>query len=261
MRKIINVLKWMLIILFIVVSIIYFGVYPWIKSKFTADDVYVARKDQFVQLFSSAELEFMAEYYEFSYDAGGRSSNNVVKYVECGFLVYKLNKKTSDYLMETKGVKEINQYFDDKMKYQEDEKLNAKKKYINIKNLYLTDYDVIISYYKKNRIQFINSNNGFKKLNYNWVAHHISPMSLMNKKLNCIYDNNDYYRSSDYKKYGIYDYFATQLTRIYPYYFNFKSMKWYKKQIKDESGFYIVDPYSDMVYVLQPKHNRIFKLY
>lgn len=69
----------------------------------------------------------MAEYYEFSYDAGGESGNNVVKYVECGFLVYKLNKQVSEYLIKTKGVKEINQYFNDKIKYQEDEKLNAKK--------------------------------------------------------------------------------------------------------------------------------------
>lgn len=261
MRKIINIFKWMLIILFIIVLIIYFGLYPWIKSKFTADDVDAARKDKFVQLFSGAELEFIAEYFEFSYDAGGRSANNVVKYVECGFSVYKLNKKASEYLMETKGVKEINQYFDNKIKYHEDEKLNAEKKYSNVKNLDLKGYDVIISYYKKNRIQFLSDNKGFKKLNYNRVIYEITPMSLISKKLNCIYDNNGYYRGSEYKKYGIYDYFATQLTRIYPYYFNFKSMKWYEKQIKDETGFYIVDPYSDIVYVLQPKNNRIFKLY
>ena len=59
MRKIINVLKWMLIIFFIAVLIIYFGLYPWIKSKFTADDVDVARKDKFVQLFSGTELEWL----------------------------------------------------------------------------------------------------------------------------------------------------------------------------------------------------------
>ena len=115
--------------------------------------------------------------------------------------------------------------------------------------------------YKKNRIQFMSDSHNLKDLNYDWVAHDISPVSLINKKLNCIYDNDGYYKSSGYNKYGIYDYFVTQLTRIYPYYFNFKSMGWYKKQIEDGSGFYIVDPYSDMVYVLQPKHNRIFKLY
>ncbi|MCH7312195.1 hypothetical protein [Acinetobacter sp. ANC 4805] len=139
----------MLIILFIIVSIIYFGLYPWVKSKFTAGDVDVTRKDKFIQLFSGAELEFMAEYYEFSYDAGGESGNNVIKYVECGFFVYKLNKQVSEYLIKTKGVKEINQYFDDKIKYQEDEKLNAKKIYINIKNLDLRNYDAIISFYEK----------------------------------------------------------------------------------------------------------------
>ena len=56
MRKIISVLKWLLIILFIIVSIIYFGLYPWIKSKFTTDDVDVARKDEFIQLFPGAKL-------------------------------------------------------------------------------------------------------------------------------------------------------------------------------------------------------------
>ncbi len=107
----------------------------------------------------------------------------------------------------------------------------------------------------------MSDSSGFENLNYDLVVYNISPISLINKKLNCIYDNSDYYRGSEYKKYGIYDYFETQLTNIYPYYFNFKSVEWYKKQVEDGSDFYIVDPYSDIVYVLQPKHNRIFKLY
>ena len=69
--------------------------------------------------------------------------------MECGFLVYKLNKKESDYLMETKGVKEINQYFDDKIKFQEDNKLNVEKKNLNIRGLDLRNYNIIISFYKK----------------------------------------------------------------------------------------------------------------
>ena len=51
--------------------------------------------------------------------------------------------------METKGVKEINQYFDDKIKFQEDNKLNVEKKNLNIRGLDLRNYNIIISFYKK----------------------------------------------------------------------------------------------------------------
>ena len=112
MRKIISVLKWLLIILFIIVSIIYFGLYPWIKSKFTTDDVDVARKDEFIQLFPGAKLEFMGVFLERIYDGGGKTGSytNTNPFKECNIVVYELDDNTAYHLEKTKGVPEINKY-------------------------------------------------------------------------------------------------------------------------------------------------------
>ncbi len=81
--------------------------------------------------------------------------------------------------------------------------------------------------------------------------------------MKCLFDNDNYYAGGGdiYEDGGFLYYFLTRFNRAYPYYFSFYSLESYKDDIEDESGFYIVIPDAKVVYVLQPKHKRISKLY
>lgn len=254
-------------------------IFPWFKSIFNKDEVEAAKKDEFIQLLGGAKLEFMGNFNEEHYDAGGNSGSNSVTYTfkECSIAVYKINNKAAKYLEKTKAKKEVSTYFSI-LENQFFKKIsNNKNNDIILKNLtlYFEKYKVNeisktlystkktgIKYFDKDFLKNEVTTDQYYKYYKKYTSSYFIPDIEFEKKIKCLFDNDNYYGGGDlYQGKGFWYYVATRFNRQYPYYFNFYSLSGYKKNIEDNSGFYVVIPELNVVYVVQPKYQRIFKLY
>lgn len=275
-----KIILWFLAVLIIFI----FLVLPWFKSTFTKDQVEVAKKDQFIQLLGGAKLEFLGGFTEQAYDAGGYTGPNSQTYTfhECDIAVYKINDQVASYLEKTKGQKEISKYFinleNNYLKLKSNAIINKDKNselYINNKILYLNKYKINnindieyseektgIKYYDKSFLKKGETSFIYHKYHKYYKPGLSIPDFYISKKLKCLFDNENYFDGHDFKRQsGLLKYMNDRFNRKYPYYFSFYDLSKYQKMINDLSGFYVVTPEGIPIYVVQPKYNRIFKLY
>ncbi|MBP2544142.1 hypothetical protein ACG9XR_22120 [Acinetobacter guillouiae] len=275
-----KIILWFLAVL----TIFIFLVLPWFKSTFTKDQVEIEKRDEFIQLLGGAKLEFMGGFTEQAYDSGGYTGPNshTYTYHECGIAVYKINDQVASYLDKTKGQKEISKYF-----------INLKNNYLKLKNnprinkdknseAYLENKILYLSKYKINNIkdiEYSEEKTGIKYFDKSFLSNEYSsykyykyykyykpalliPDFYIGGKIKCLFDNENYFDGRDFeKRVGLWKYIDGKFNRKYPYYFSFYKLNKYEGMISDLNGFYIVTPEGSPVYVIQPKYNRIFKLY
>lgn len=144
--------------------------------------------------------------------------------------------------------------------------------YINNKILYLNKYKIN----NINDIEYSESKAGIKyfdksflkkgKASFMYDKYYkpglLIPAFYIGKKIKCLFDNENYFDGHDFeRKSGLFKYMNDSFNRKYPYYFSFYDLSEYQEMISDLSGFYVVTPEGVPIYVVQPKHNRIFKLY
>ncbi|MHA3105147.1 hypothetical protein [Acinetobacter sp. ANC 3791] len=270
-----KIVLWIVTILAIFIILVFL----WFKSNFNKDEVEAAKKDEFIQLLGGAKLEFMGNFNEEHYDSGGYSGPNSVTFTfkECSIAVYKINNKAAKYLEKTKAKKEVATYFSI-FKNQFFQKIsNNKDKDIILKNLtlYFEKYKVNeiskmrystkktgIKYFDKESLENGKNMYQYDKYYKKYTSSYFVPDLEFEKKIKCLFDNDNYYIRDDlYQGEGFLYYLATRFNRKYPYYFSFYSLNSYKKKVEDNSGFYVVIPDLNVVYVVQPKYQRIFKLY
>ncbi len=154
-----KVFLWILSILIVLILSFEMLIIPWWRSKAYAEVVESAKQDEFVRLFGSYQLEFMGDFKDKL--RNGATDGSLLDIQECSIAVYKLDDNVAQYIEQTKGRKEVDQYFN----YLINKYLKRKDKYqdeggdnvFNVKSMSNS-----ILYFKKYKI------NDIDKINYSY---------------------------------------------------------------------------------------------